>query len=65
MSRAGAGQEQGRCRAEQSKAEPGKSWAGTGGRARNVLDRSLKGAGQEYSRGWAEVGAGGSRLGAE
>ena len=59
MSRAGAGQEQGRSRAEQSKAKPGTSWAGTGGGARNVPDRSLKGAGQEYGRGWAEAGAGG------
>ena len=56
--RALAGQEQGRNRAEQSKAEPGRSWAGTGGGARNVPDRSLKGAGQEYSRGWAEAVAG-------
>ena len=54
MSSAGAGQEQGRSRAEMSKAEQGRSWAGAGqeldrnwGGARNVPDRSLKEAGQE------------------
>ena len=52
MSKAGAGQEQGRSRAEQSKAEG----------ARIVQERSLKEAGQEYGRGRAkaeaEAGAG-------
>ncbi len=50
MSRAGAGQEQGRSRAKQSKAEQGRK------KARNVLDRSLKGAGQ--SRSWRRGGVG-------
>ena len=64
MSRVGAGQEQGRSCAEQSKAERaergselGRNWGG----ARNVLDSSLKGAGPEYGRGRAEVGAGKAR----
>ena len=57
-------QEQGRSRAEQSKAEQGRKRAGAGqelgrnwGGARNVQDRSLKGAGQEYCRDRAEAGA--------
>ena len=54
MSRAGIGEEQDRSRAEQSNAEQGWNWGG----ARNVKDRSLKGAGQEYGRGRAEAGAG-------
>ena len=63
MSRAGTGQEQGSNRAgaelsrvKQSRAEReqelGRNWGG----ARNVQDRSLKGAGQEYGRGGAEAG---------
>ena len=47
-------QEQGKSTAEQSKAEQGRKRAGAG----NVRDRNLKGAGQEYSRGRAEAGAG-------
>ena len=63
MSRAGAGQEQGRSGAEpsrvkQSRAERGQELGRNWGGARNVLDRSLKGAGQEYGRGRAEAGAG-------
>ncbi len=61
MSRAGAGQEQGRSRAELSKAERGRKRAGAGqklGGVRSVPDRSAKGAGQEYGRGRAEAGAG-------
>ncbi len=62
MSRAGGGQEQGRSRAEQSKAEQGNKRARAGqelGRSyRNVPDSSLKGAGQEYGRGRAEAEAG-------
>ena len=48
-----AGQEQGRSRVKQSR-----NWGG----ARNVPDRSLKGAGQEYGRSWSR---GGSMVGAE
>ena len=44
--RAGLKHEQGRSRAERGK-ELGKNWGG----ARNVQDRSMKGAGQEYVRG--------------
>ena len=58
MSRAGTGQEPGRSRAEQSKAERGQELGRNWGRARNVQDRSLKGAGQEYGRSRAEAGAG-------
>ena len=59
-----AGQEQGRNRAgaelsrvKQSRAERGQELGRNWGGARNVLDRSLKGAGQEYGRGRAEAGA--------
>ncbi len=49
-------------RVKQSRAERvqelGRNWGGV----RNVTDRSLKGAGQEYGRGW---GWGRSRVGAE
>ena len=58
MSRAGAGQEQGRSRAEQSKAEQGKKEGRNWGGAMNLPDRSMKGAGQEYGRGRAEAEAG-------
>ena len=58
MIRAGAGQEQGRSRAEQSKAEQGRKRAGTGQELGRSWDRSLQGAGQEYGRGRAEAGAG-------
>ena len=63
MSRAGAGQEQGRSRAEQSRVKQSRAERGQGlgrnwGGARNVPDRSLKEAGQEYGRGWAEAGVG-------
>ena len=51
-------QEQGRSRAEQSKAESGQELGRNRGGARNVRDRNLKGAGQEYSRGRAKAGAG-------
>ena len=68
MRRAGAGQEQGWSkgragmkhelnRVKQNRAERGELGRNWGG-ARNVLDRSLKGAGQEYGRGRAEAGAG-------
>ena len=64
----GAGQEQGWSKAraglkhelsrvKQNRAERGELGRNWGG-ARNVLDRSLKGAGQEYGRGRAEAGAG-------
>ena len=43
-------QEQGRSRAEQRKAESGQELGRNRGGARNVRDRNLKGAGQEYSR---------------
>ena len=63
--RAGQKHEQGRNRAgvelsgvKQSRAERwqelGRNWGG----ARNMPDRSLKEAVQEYGRGWAEAGAG-------
>ena len=39
---------------EESEQELGRNRGG----ARNVRDRNLKGAGQEYSRGRAEAGAG-------
>ena len=65
MSRAGAGQEQGRnmagaelSRVKQSRAERGQELGSNWGGTRNVPDRSLKGAGQEYGRGRAEPGAG-------
>ena len=67
MSRAGTGQEQGRNRAgtgqeqsrvKQSRAERGQELGRNWGGARNVPDRSLKGARQEYGRGRAEAGAG-------
>ena len=61
----GAGQEQGRnragvelSRAKQSRAERGQELGRNWGGARNVQDRSLQGAGQEYGRGRAEAGAG-------
>ncbi len=62
MSRARAGQEQGRSRAEQSIVKPSRAERGQGlgrnwGGARNVPDRSLKEAGQEYGRGRAAAGA--------
>ena len=43
-------------RVKQNRAERGELGRNWGG-ARNVLDRSLKGAGQEYGRGRAEAGA--------
>ena len=61
----GAGQEQGRNRAgaelrivKQSREERGQELGRNWGEARNVQDRSLHGARQEYSRGGAEAGAG-------
>ena len=45
-------------RVKQSRAERGQELGRNWGGARNVPDRSLKGAGQEYGRGWAEAGAG-------
>ena len=61
----GEGQEQGRNRAgaelsrvKQSRAERGQELGRNWGGARNVQDRSLQGAGQEYGRGGAEAGAG-------
>ena len=65
----GAGQEQGWSKAraglkhelsrvKQNRAERGQELGRNWGGARNVLDRSLKGAGQEYGRGRAEAGAG-------
>ena len=60
-----AGQELGRNRAgaelsrvKQNRAESGQELGRNRGGARNVRDRNLKGAGQEYSRGRAEAGAG-------
>ena len=44
-------------RVKQSRAERGQELGRNWGGARNVLDRSLKGAGQEYGRGRAEAGA--------
>ena len=61
----GAGQEQGRNRAgaelrivKQSREERGQELGRNWGEARNVQDRSLQGARQEYCRGGAEAGAG-------
>ena len=61
----GAGQEQGRNRAgaelrivKQSREERGQELGRNWGEARNVQDRSLQGARQEYGRGGAEAGAG-------
>ena len=61
----GAGQEQGRNRAgaelrivKQSREERGQELGRNLGEARNVQDRSLQGARQEYGRGGAEAGAG-------
>ena len=63
--RAGLKHEQGRSRAgaelsrvKQSRAERGQELGRNWGGARNVPDRSLKGAGQEYGRGRAEARAG-------
>ena len=60
-----AGREQGRNRAgaklsrvKQNRTESGQELGKNRGVARNVRDRNLKGAGQEYSRGRAEAGAG-------
>ena len=54
--RSRAGAEQSRVKQSRAKRglEQGRNWGG----ARNVPDRSLKEAGQEYDRGWAEAGAG-------
>ena len=61
----GAEQEQGRNKAgaelrivKQSREERGQELGRNWGGARNVQDRSLQGAGQEYGRGGAEAGAG-------
>ena len=61
----GAGQEQGRNRGgaelrivKQSREERGQELGRNWGEARNVQDRSLQGARQEYGRGGAEAGAG-------
>ena len=61
----GTGQEQGRKRAgaelrivKQSREERGQELGRNWGEARNVQDRSLQGARQEYGRGGAEAGAG-------
>ena len=61
----GSGQEQARNRAgaelrivKQSREERGQELGRNWGEARNVQDRSLQGARQEYGRGWAEAGAG-------
>ena len=43
---------------KQGRAERGQELGRNCEGARNVLDKSLKGAGQEYGRGWAEAGAG-------
>ena len=65
VSRVGVGQVQGRNRAreelsrvKQSRAERGQELGRNWGGTRNVQDRSLQGAGQEYGRGGAEAGAG-------
>ena len=57
-------QEQGRSRAEQSKAESGQELGRNRGGARNVRDRNLKGAGQEYSRAGQKLEPGSSKVGA-
>ena len=44
-------------RAKQSRAERGLDLGRNWGGARDVPGRSLKGAGQEYGRGWAEAEA--------
>ena len=61
--RPGMKHEQGRSRAgaelsrvKQSRAERGQELGRNWGGARNVQDRSLQGAGQEYGRGGAEAG---------
>ena len=67
-SRTGAGQEQARSKARaRQKHEQGRNRAGTGQELSRVKQslKGLKGAGQEYGRGLAEAGAGGSRVGAE
>ena len=58
MARAEPEQARSRSRVKQSRAERGQELGRNWGGARNVQDKSLKGAGQEYGRGRAEAGAG-------